>query len=91
MPKMKLKVAVRHIHHYFAPLRVTVTPSSPVTMDVELADPSSEAAVTLFDIPCRNTLTPSQLIQLINLIETQVKNRNPDLFDTHRFNRRLHP
>lgn len=43
--------------------------------------------MNLFDIPCRNAMTTSPLYQLISLLETQAKNRNPDLFSVHVVNR----
>lgn len=86
MATMKLKMTLRLIHQYFAPLSVTITPTSPVTMDVELVDPDSKESVTLLDIPCRSTVTTVQLYQLINLIETQAKSRNAELFRSHVIN-----
>jgi len=86
MAKMKLKVAIRHIHQYFAPLTVTITLASSVTMDLVLTDPDSKESVTLFDIPCRYAVTTAQLYQLINLIETQAKRHNPQLFRNHEWN-----
>lgn len=84
---MKLRVAIRYLEQYFAPLTVNIQQASPVTMDVELIDPMTKATETLFDIPCRNTMTTPQLYQLINLIETRVKKRNPNLFSAHVVNR----
>lgn len=83
MAKMKLKTAIKRIQEYFGPLTVTATMASPVTMDLELLDPCSKESVTLIDIPCRHAVTTAQLYQLINLIETQAKARQPGLFSTH--------
>lgn len=90
MAKMKLKVAIEQICRYFAPLTVTVTSTSRVTMDLELADPGSTESVQLFDIPCRQAVTTVQLYQLLNLIETQAKARQPGLFSTHVVNQLQH-
>ena len=86
MAKMKLRVAIRYIQQYFAPLTVTITLPSPVTMDLVLADPVSQESATLLDIPCRLTLTTVELYQLINLIETQAEKRQPQLFNNHMLN-----
>lgn len=83
MAKMALKVAVLHIRQYFQPLAVNVKPLTSRTMDVTLFDPKSGESVTLHGIPCSRAITPSQLFQLINLIETQAQARMPNLFTTH--------
>ena len=90
MAKMKLKMAIQQIQQYFAPLTVSVTLASAVTLDLELLDPHSKESVTLFDIPCRHVVTTVQLYQLINLIETQVEARQPGLFSKHVVNRIQH-
>ena len=90
MARLKLKMAIQQIQHYFAPLTVWVKLASPVTMDLELLDPHSKESVTLFDIPCRQIVTTVQLYQLINLIETQAKARKPSLFSKHVVNQIQH-
>lgn len=79
-----------HIRRYFAPLTVTMTPTTPTAMDVQLADPASTETVLLMDIPCRESMTTGGLYQLINLIESQAKARNPELFNRHVVNK-LYP
>lgn len=39
--------------------------------------------VQLFEIPYRPSVSPAELHQLINLIESQAKARNPELFSSH--------
>lgn len=90
MARMKLKTAIQKIQQYFAPLSVSVELASPVTMDLVLVDPVSYDSVTLLDIPCRHAVTPAQLYQLINLIETQANARQPSLFSKHVMNRIQH-
>lgn len=80
MARMRLKTAIQKIQQYFAPLLVSVELASPITMDLVLVDPVSNESVTLLGIPCRRTVTPVQLYQLINLIETQTEARQPGLF-----------
>lgn len=90
MARMRLKTAIQKIQQYFAPLSMSIEVASPVTMDLVLVDPVSNESVTLLDIPCRHTVTPVQLYQLINLIETQVEARQPGLFSKHIVNRIQH-
>ncbi|WP_419203938.1 hypothetical protein [Pseudomonas argentinensis] len=52
-------------------------------MDLELTDPLTRGSVRLFGIPCRPSVTPAELYQLINLIESQAKARNSELFSAH--------
>lgn len=80
---MKLNEAMLHISRYFAPLVVGMTLKSPTTMDLDLTDPLTNESVRLFEIPCRPSVTPAELYQLINLIESQAKARNSALFSAH--------
>lgn len=80
---MKLTEAMHQIDRYFAPLIVQMTAKSPTTMDLELTDPLTNETVQLFEIPCRPSVSPAGLYQLINLIESQAKARNPELFSSH--------
>lgn len=83
MANMALKIAVLHIRQYFQPLVLNVIPLTSRTMDVTLLDPKTGESVTLHSIPSSRIITPTQLFQLINLIETQAQARMPNLFITH--------
>ncbi|WP_070885780.1 DUF1652 domain-containing protein [Pseudomonas sp. D1-3] len=87
MAKMALRAAVLHIRQYFQPLVVSITPLSSRTMDVTLLDPKTGESVTLQAIPCRRLISPAELFQLINLIESQAKARMSSLFATHFVNK----
>ncbi|UQY33489.1 DUF1652 domain-containing protein [Pseudomonas fulva] len=89
MAKMPLKVAVLHIRQYFQPLVVNITPLTSRTMDVTLLDPKTGESVTLQAIPCRRMISPAELFQLINLIESQAEARMPSVFSSH-FVNKLH-
>lgn len=80
---MKLTEALLNIDRYFAPLVVKMTVKSLTAMDLELTDSLTNETVQLFEIPCRPSVSPAELYQLINLIESQAKARNPELFSSH--------
>lgn len=83
MATITLHAAMAEINRYFSPLTVNSLHISPITMDVELVDTTSNLSVILPAIPCRPHVTMMELYQLINLIERQAKTHHPEIFSSH--------
>ena len=80
---MTLTAAMLRICRYFDPIVVSILPPTETTMDVVLRDPETGETASLIAVPCSARVSATELFQLINLIESLARNRNPGLFRAH--------
>lgn len=74
------------LYNYFTPLVVQASLDTPSRMSVTLKEPGSSTSIHVSGIPCKTTLTPLEVFEIIQLIEDRVRLDWPDLFERHRMN-----
>lgn len=55
-------------------------------MLVQLSDIDSTTSFEVRDIPCRTSLTPTEVFSIIELIEARIRCEKPELFKRHCMN-----
>lgn len=86
---MRFLDAMALLYNYFTPIVVQVSLDSPFSMSVTLKDLESRTSIYVSDIPCKTSLTPMEVFEIIHLIEDRVRRDGPELFDRHRMNKML--
>lgn len=84
---MRFLDAAALLYNYFQPLVVQVSLQSPSTMCVLLKESDSDTSIEVSDIPCKTSLTPTEVFAIIELIEERVRLEKPELFNRHCVNK----
>ncbi len=84
---MKFLDAATLLYNYFQPLVVLVSLESPTSMVVRLSEMDSTTALEVRDIPCRTSLTPTEVFAIIEQIEERIRREKPELFKRHCVNK----
>ena len=87
MAKMKFLDAATLLYNYFQPLIVHVSLESPTSMVVRLSEMDSTTSLEVRDIPCRTSLTPTEVFAIIEQIEERIRREKPELFNRHCVNK----
>jgi len=85
--KMRFLDAAALLYNYFQPLVVQVSLESPTHMVVRLSEVDSQTSLEVRDIPCRTSLTPTEVFTIIELIEERIRLEKPELFTRHCVNK----
>ncbi len=84
---MKFLDAATLLYNYFQPLVVHVSLESPTSMVVRLSEMDSTTSLEVHDIPCRTSLTPTEVFAIIEQIEERIRREKPELFKRHCVNK----
>ena len=84
---MKFLDAATLLYNYFQPLIVQVSLESPTRMVVRLSEMDSTSSLEVRDIPCRTSLTPTEVFAIIEHIEERIRREKPELFKRHCVNK----
>ncbi|OLU27323.1 hypothetical protein BVH03_13960 [Pseudomonas sp. PA15(2017)] len=84
---MKFLDAATLLYNYFQPLVVHVSLESPTSMVVRLSEMDSTTSLEVRDIPCRTSLTPTEVFAIIEQIEERIRREKPELFKRHCVNK----
>lgn len=84
---MKFLDAAALLYNYFQPIIVHVSLQSPTRMRVRLSEKDSMTFLEVRDIPCRPSLTPTEVFAIIEQIEECVRREKPELFQRHCVNK----
>lgn len=84
---MKFLDAATLLYNYFQPLVVQVSLESPTSMVVRLSEMDSTTSLEVSDIPCRTSLTPTEVFAIIEQIEERIRREKPELFKRHCVNK----
>jgi len=85
--KMRFLDAAALLYNYFQPLVVQVSLESPTHMVVRLSEVELDSSIEVRDIPCRPSLTPTEVFTIIELIEERIRLEKPELFTRHCVNK----
>lgn len=86
---MRFVDAMALLYNYFTPIVVRVSLDTPSSMSVTLDEPDYSMAIHVNDIPCKTSLTPMEVFEIIQLIEDRVRSEAPEVFDRHRVHKML--
>lgn len=84
---MRFLDAAALLYNYFQPLVVQVSLESPTHMVVRLSEVELDSSIEVRDIPCRPSLTPTEVFTIIELIEERIRLEKPELFTRHCVNK----
>lgn len=84
---MRFLDAAALLYNYFQPLVVQVSLESPTHMVVRLSEMELDSSIEVRDIPCRPSLTPTEVFTIIELIEERIRLEKPELFKRHCVNK----
>ncbi|WP_371318665.1 DUF1652 domain-containing protein [Pseudomonas sp. sia0905] len=87
MAKIRFLDAAALLYNYFQPLVVQVSLQSPTSMVVRLSEKDSQTSLEVRDIPCRTSLTPTEVFAIIEQIEARIRLDKPELFNRHCVNK----
>lgn len=90
MAKIRFLDAAALLYNYFQPLVVQVSLQSPTSMVVRLSEKDSQTSLEVRDIPCRTSLTPTEVFS-IEQIEARIRLDKPELFNRHCVNKARRP
>lgn len=88
---MRFLDAAALLYNYFQPFVVHVSLQSPFTMCVILKESDSDTSIEVSDIPCKTSLTPTEVFAIIELIENRIRSEKPELFRLHCVNKMRRP
>ena len=91
MATLRFLDAMSLLYNYFTPIVVQASLDSPFSMSVTLKEPGSCTSIHVSDIPCKTSLTPQEVFEIIQLIEDRVRVSRPELFDYHRMHTMRRP
>ncbi|UCJ16225.1 DUF1652 domain-containing protein [Pseudomonas sp. MM211] len=77
------------LYNYFSPIIVQASLDSPTSMSVVLKEPDSSISIHVSEIPCKTSLTPMEVFEIIQLIEDRISAETPEIFERHRMNNML--
>lgn len=84
---MRFLDAASLLYNYFQPLIVQVSLQSPFAMRVILKESDSDTSIEVSDVPCKTSLTPTEVFAIIELIEERIRLEKPELFERHCVNK----
>lgn len=84
---MRFLDATTLLYNYFNPIIVQVSLDSPTCMSITLIESASNTSIHVSDIPCKTSLTPMEVFEIIQWVEDRVLEQAPEMFDRHRMNK----